>query len=52
LHEECAEPLRRLEGLTTELENALADWDPRKANDITDQIEDTLSLLEKQAPKK
>lgn len=32
------------------LEQALADWDPREANRLSDVLEDTLSLLEEQAP--
>ena len=31
-------------------EQALADWNPREANRLSDALEDALSLLEEQAP--
>ncbi|WP_294489199.1 hypothetical protein [uncultured Mailhella sp.] len=33
-----------------EMRSALADWDPRKANALSDELEDALTELEKQAP--
>lgn len=36
--------------LKLRLEDALADWDPRQANRLSDELEDALSRLEEQAP--
>lgn len=36
--------------LKTQLESALANWEPREANTCSDQLEDALSALEEQAP--
>ena len=33
-----------------EMRSALADWDPRKANALSDELEDAITELEKQAP--
>lgn len=38
--------IRKAALLRVELENALADWDPRKANRLSDEIEDSLDALE------
>jgi hypothetical protein len=35
--------------LKKELEQALADWNPQKANTLSDQLEETLTELEKEA---
>lgn len=40
-----------LVALRDELETALADWEPQAANRVSDEIEDTLTELEKLAPK-
>ncbi|GFM33447.1 hypothetical protein LN040_00465 [Desulfovibrio subterraneus] len=45
------ERLQQLAGLRKELDEALADWDPARANKLTDAIEDALSGLEKVLPK-
>lgn len=47
-----SEPVAKLAAMKDELEEALAEWDPRRANRLTDDIEDLLSVLEKQFPKK
>lgn len=38
--------IRKAAHLKTELEKALADWEPRKANSLSDELEDTLDRLE------
>ena len=44
------EGIRRVGELRNQLEQALADWNPREANRLSDALEDALSLLEEQAP--
>ncbi|UZP67864.1 hypothetical protein N1030_02495 [Desulfovibrio mangrovi] len=46
-----AEGLQRLDKLRQELDAALADWDPARANKLTDQMEDVLTGIEKVLPK-
>ncbi|MDR0816300.1 MAG: hypothetical protein LBN28_02750 [Desulfovibrio sp.] len=41
------EGIRRAAGLKKALEEALANWQPREANALSDQLEDTLDQLEK-----
>ncbi len=38
--------IRKAAQIRAELEKALADWDPRKANSLSDELEDTLDKLE------
>jgi len=33
------------------MRKALADWDPRRANELSDALEEALSELEKDAPR-
>ncbi|BAV92207.1 conserved hypothetical protein [Candidatus Desulfovibrio trichonymphae] len=40
------EGIRRAAGLKKALEEALANWQPREANALSDQLEDTLDQLE------
>ena len=47
LKDYAKEPLDALFALRKELEEALADWNPQRANQLTDAIEDALSDLEK-----
>lgn len=42
--------IERAENLKHQLEQALADWDPRTANRLSDELEDSLSDLEDLAP--
>ncbi|SIN69526.1 hypothetical protein [Halodesulfovibrio marinisediminis] len=44
------EPLDAIFALRQELEEALSEWNPQKANQLTDKIEDALSDLEKDLP--
>lgn len=44
------EPLDAIFALRQELEEALGEWNPQKANQLTDKIEDALSDLEKDLP--
>lgn len=39
--------IREAERLREELERALSDWEPRKANDLGNRLEDTLDELER-----
>ena len=43
--------IRQADATRTDLEKALADWDPRTANKLSDQLEDELSRLEELAPR-
>lgn len=51
IRQEAAEGIGEAAQLRRELDKALADWDARKANSLSDAIEDCLSLLEKRIPK-
>ncbi len=42
--------IEEAENLHKELEAALADWDPRKANRLSDELEDRLDQLERSTP--
>lgn len=42
--------IARIGEIRIRLEQALADWNPREANRLSDVLEDELSLLEEQAP--
>ena len=44
------EGIGRVGDLRNQLEQALADWNPREANRLSDALEDALSLLEEQSP--
>lgn len=39
--------IRKIAKIREDLEKALADWEPRKANDLSDQLEDALDELER-----
>ena len=39
-----------LHDLKKQMEQALADWDPRKANTLSDELEQALDELEKETP--
>lgn len=39
--------IRKAAEIRAELEKSLADWDPRKANDLSNRLEDTLDDLER-----
>ena len=39
--------LEHISSLKARLEGALADWDPRRANSLSDEIEDALDLAER-----
>lgn len=39
--------IRKAESLRVEIEKALADWEPAKANRLSDELEDTLDELER-----
>lgn len=39
-----------IKGLKSQLEQALADWNPQKANQLSDELEQALDELEKEAP--
>ena len=47
--EALGEKARRAAALKSELEEALADWDARKANGLSERLEDLLDDLEKSA---
>jgi len=38
-------------GILDDMRKALADWDPRKANTLSDALEEALFELEKAAPR-
>ena len=40
----------RVAAILADMRSALADWDPRRANALSNTLEDSLSELEKQAP--
>ncbi len=46
-----ADGLATLASLRRELDEALAEWNPTRANRLTDQIEDALTAIEKVLPK-
>ncbi|OBQ51565.1 hypothetical protein [Halodesulfovibrio spirochaetisodalis] len=50
LKDYAKKPLDVLFVLCKELEAALSEWNPQKANQLTDKIEDALSDLEKDLP--
>lgn len=39
--------IRKAAKIREDLEKALADWEPRRANELSDQLEDTLDDLER-----
>lgn len=39
--------IRECANIRSELDKALADWEPRKANDLSNQLEDALDRLER-----
>lgn len=39
--------IRKAADIRSDLEKALADWEPRKANELSDKLEDTLDALER-----
>lgn len=39
--------IREAARIRTEIEEALADWEPRKANDLSNRLEDALDALER-----
>jgi ABC-type transporter Mla subunit MlaD len=43
--------LRKSERLKGSLEQALADWNPSRANSLSDELEEALDELERKAPK-
>lgn len=45
------EDIARLGRLRKALEEALADWEPRKANTLSDELEDELTTLNDKAPR-
>lgn len=50
LKEAIREPLEKVVLLRKELAEALADWNPSKANDLSNKIEDALDRLERACP--
>ena len=42
---------KKAAGILDDMRKALADWDPRKANALSDALEEALSELEKEAPR-
>ena len=42
--------VQKVADVLEEMRLALADWDPRKANKLSDQLEEALFQLEKEAP--
>jgi len=42
---------KKVAGILDDMRKALADWDPRKANALSDALEEALSELEKDAPR-
>ncbi len=51
LKERLASGIERAARLKTQLEQALADWEPREANRLSDSLEDALTELERIAPR-
>ncbi len=45
-----ADGIRRVSALKKELEAALADWQPTRANEASDRLEDALAELERAVP--
>ena len=45
------EDIARLGRLRKALEEALADWEPRKANALSDELEDELTIVNDKAPR-
>ncbi|WP_458399526.1 hypothetical protein [Mailhella sp.] len=43
--------VKKVAGILDDMRKALADWDPRKANALSDALEEALSELEKEAPR-
>lgn len=41
----------RVAAILEDMRSALADWDPRRANQLSDALEDALFALEKEAPR-
>ena len=41
---------KKVEEKLGEMRSALADWDPRRANTLSNELEDALTALEKEAP--
>ncbi len=39
--------IRKAADIRADLERALADWEPRRANELSDRLEDTLDALER-----
>ncbi len=39
--------IKKAASIMHKIENALADWDPREANKLSDELEDVLNILEK-----
>lgn len=39
--------IRKAADISADLEKALADWEPRKANELSDKLEDALDALER-----
>jgi hypothetical protein len=46
LKDSIAPGLKRVVAVKEQLEGALADWDPRKANNLSDELEDALDAVE------
>ena len=42
--------VEKVSGILAAMRSALAEWDPRRANTLSDELEDALTELEKQAP--
>ena len=42
---------KKVAGILDDMRKALADWDPRRANELSDALEEALSELEKDAPR-
>jgi hypothetical protein len=51
LKQDLGEGLRKSERLKGSLEQALADWNPSRANSLSDELEEALDELERKAPK-
>ena len=51
LKEKLQDGITQAARLKTQIEQALADWEPREANRLSDCLEDTLTELERKAPK-
>ncbi len=46
-HEALGENIKKAHATVKDLEKALADWDARKANTLSDELEDILEALER-----